>query len=46
MVRQKGCELLMTQVSTQAELQAAIAAQEPDIQVTADFFIDAQQDIN
>lgn len=45
MVRQKGCELLMTQVSTQAELQAAIAAQEPDIQVAADFFIDAQQEI-
>lgn len=45
MVRQKGCELLMTQVSTQAELQAAIAAQEPDIQVTADFFIDARQEI-
>lgn len=35
----------MTQVSTQAELQAALAAQETDIQVTADFFIDAQQEI-
>lgn len=37
MVGQKGCELLMTQVSTQAELQAAIAARETDIQVAADF---------
>lgn len=35
----------MTQVSTQAELQAALAAQEQDIQVTADFFINAPQEI-
>ena len=35
----------MTQVSTQAELQAAIAAQEADIEVTADFQIDAGQRI-
>ena len=35
----------MTQVSTQAELQAAIAAQETEIEVTADFKIDTAQRI-
>ena len=35
----------MTQVSTQAELQAAIAAQETNIEVTADFKIDTSQRI-
>lgn len=35
----------MTQVSTQAELQTAIAAQETDIEVTADFKIDTQHRI-
>ena len=35
----------MIQVSTQAELQAAIAAQEADIEVTADFQIDTSQRI-
>ena len=35
----------MTQVSTQAELQAAIAAQEADIEVTADFQIETWQRI-
>ncbi|WP_040198354.1 InlB B-repeat-containing protein [Candidatus Soleaferrea massiliensis] len=35
----------MTQVSTQTELQAAIAAQEAEIEVTADFKIDTAQRI-
>lgn len=37
--------VFMTQVSTQAELQAAIAAQETEIEVTADFKIDTAQRI-
>lgn len=44
-MEKKGCELLMRQVYTQAELRAALLARESEIQVTADFYIDAQQNI-
>lgn len=37
--------LFMTQVSAPSELQAAIAAQETDIEVTADLKIDTMQRI-
>lgn len=45
MGEQKGCVLLMRQVSTQEELPTAITAEEKEIEVTADFNIDALQEI-
>lgn len=41
----KDVNLFMTQVSAPSELQAAIAAQETDIEVTADLKIDTMQRI-
>lgn len=37
--------MLMAQVSTQAQLAAAIAESDPNIQIAADFYIDTQQTI-